>query len=562
MAAKHDAATDLSTATSGSGKEQLKAIDRLGMMHENSTVVVPKLRELLKSTDPQVRYRSARAIGEFGELAQEAAAELVGLLKDQDPVVQYHAAIALGKVDDKSDATVNALVGAATSKDPRVARASIAALRSLKPGPERVTAALKATLKSNDQSVLVYALEAIIEQGAKSAPLLKETLKQPDTAYLACAAIEQIGPEAADTVPELTELVQTTKHSQLLIQSLLALAAIGPKAQSAESAILPHLEMTTDATVPVAAAYALGSIGAKNADAQLKKALGKSDPFLHMIVTWALAKSHPEDQQMMKAAVVELTKGLADERPQMRMAAARALQMLQPPAEMAAPALLAVANDPDPAVSANVVNALAGLGEAACPRASKALLNPQMRPLALRVVTKMGPKGAGCVEALIATAKDADPETRGKINFALAAIGPAAAPAAEMLAQGIASDEKVISESALYALREIGPGAKPATKALLQKMEASQSFDSLAAAWALSRIAAGDETIAKQVLPVLLRGLSDAEEQTRLNTVDAIGDWGALGAPARAELKKVVSEDASPAVRAAAKAAFKRSSAG
>ncbi len=135
VAAKHDAATDLSTATSGSGKEQLKAIDRLGMMHENPSVVVPKLRELLKNADPQVRYRSARSLGEFGELAHESAAELVGLLKDQDPVVQYHAAIALGKVDDKSDATVSALVGAATSKDPRVARASIAALRNLKPGP-------------------------------------------------------------------------------------------------------------------------------------------------------------------------------------------------------------------------------------------------------------------------------------------------------------------------------------------------------------------------------------------------------------------------------------------
>ncbi len=559
LAVEHDTATNLSTAATGSGKEQLKAIDHLGMQHEHATTVVPKLRELLQSDDPQVRWHSARSLGEYGDLANAAAGELVALLKDKDPVVQYHAAIALGKVGDKSDATVAALVGAATNQDSRVARASIAALRSLKPGPERVTAALKEALKSNDQSVSVYALEAIVEQGAQSVPLLKETLKQPETAYLACAAIEQIGPEAADTVPELTQLLQTTKHSQLLIQSLLALASIGPKAQSAESTILPHLEMATDATVPVAAAYALGSIGAKDADAALKKALAKDDPFLHMVATWALAKAHPEDQEMMKAAVDALTKGLADERPQMRTAAARGLQMLQPPPELVAPALMAIANDPDPDVSANIVTALAGLGESAVPRAAKALQNPQVRPLALRVLAQMGPKAAGSVDALIALAKDAAPDLRGKIHFTLAAIGPAAAPATELLAEAIASDDKVVSESALYALREIGPGAKDAIKPLVRKMEADQSFDSLASAWALSRIATGDEAIAKQVLPVLLRGLADADEQTRLNSVDALAGWGSLAAPAHAELKKAVHEDKSPVVRAAAKAALKES---
>ena len=36
----------------------------------------------------------------------------------------------------------------------------------------------------------------------------------------------------------------------------------------------------------------------------------------------------------------------------------------------------------------------------------------------------MGPKAAGAVDGLIAAAKDADPEFRGKIFFTLAAIGP------------------------------------------------------------------------------------------------------------------------------------------
>jgi HEAT repeat protein len=547
----------LATATEGSGKSQLKAIDALGEFHDNASVVVPKLRQLLKNAEPQVRWRSARALGDYGDLAKDAAADLAALLKDKDPVVQYHAAIALGKLEDNSEPVVSALVNAATNKDPRVARAAIAALRILHPGPEKVTAAMKQALTSKDQVVTVHALEAIVAEGAKATPLLKETLKQPETAYLACTAVEQIGPDAADTVPELTELLGKTKHSQLLIQALLALASIGPKAQTAEAAILPHLQMTTDDTVPVAAAYALGSIGAKNSDAQLKVAMEKKDPFLHMVAHWALAKNHPDDQQMLKEAVADLAKGLASNDVKMRTAAAKGLQMLQAPPEIVSPALLAVASDPDPDVSANVVNALAGLGESCVPKAVHALDNPKARGLALRVLTKMGPKAAGAVPRLVTLSKEADPGLRGQINFTLAAIGPAAAPATEVLAEGISHDDKQVRESALYALREIGPAAKAAIRPLVKKMDADHSFDSLASAWALSRIAAGNGAVGSKVLPVLIRGLSSDDEQTRINSVEAIAEWGPTAAQATAELTKVAHEDKNDEVRDAAAAALK-----
>lgn len=562
LAATQESAKLLSTATEGSGKAQLKAIDHLGELRENAAVVVPALRKLMKSDNDQVQWHSARALGDYGALAKEAAGDLVTVLNDNDPVVQYHAAIALGKLEDKSDATVAALVARATSKDARVARASISALKNLEPGPERVAATLKDALKSNDQAITLHALEAIVEQHGKACPLLKETLKQPETAYLACAAIEQIGPEAAETVPELTELLGKTKHSQLLIQALLALASIGPAAQPAESAILPHLAMTTDDTVPVAAAYALGAIGAKDADAPLKAAQSKKDPFLHMIAAWALAKLHPNDQQLTKEAVDELTKGLANEKPQMRTAAAKALQMLQAPPEMVAPALLAVASDPDPDVSANIVSALAGLGESVVPRAARALQNPKARPLVLRVLAKLGPKAAGAVDALVATSKTGDPELREHVYFTLAAIGPGAASATGTLIDAISNDDERVRESALYALREIGPGAKAATRPLLQKMEASKSFDSMAAAWALSRIAPTNEAVAKRVVPVLVRGLSSADEQTRFNSAEAIASWGSNASQAAADLKKAAHEDKSAAVREAAEAALKRVASG
>ena len=117
--------------------------------------------------------------------------------------------------------------------------------------------------------------------------MLNAALKRPKTAYVACAAIEHIGPDAAATVPALTELLGKTRHSQLLIQALLALASIGPAAESAAPQIVPLLEMPNDATVPVAAAYALGSIGAKNADVALRRAASKDNAFLQMIAAWS-----------------------------------------------------------------------------------------------------------------------------------------------------------------------------------------------------------------------------------------------------------------------------------
>ena len=109
----------------------------------------------------------------------------------------------------------------------------------------------------------------------------------------------------------------------------------------------------------------------------------------------------------------------------------------------------------------------------------------------------------------------------------------------------------------MYALREIGPGAKAATRPLLRKMDADKSFESFAAAWALSRITPDNDAVAKRVLPVLIRGLMNTDEQTRLNSAVALADLGPNAAQATAELKKVSREDTSAAVRAAAEAALK-----
>ena len=546
----------LKTAASATGQERYAAIDRLGVGSEAPDRVVPQLTTLLQDDDPQVRWRSARALGDYGQPARNSADDLRKLASDDDPIVQYHATVALGKTGDRSDETIRVLVAAATSQDTRVARAAIAAIRNLEPGPQRVAAVLGEVLKSDDPAVQLHALETITRLGADAVPLLKEALQRPETTYLACAAIEQIGPDARATVPELSSLLRETRHSQLLIQALLALASIGRAAQPAESSIVPLLDVQEDETVPVAAAYALGAIGAKNADGPLRQALSNDNAFLQMVAAWALARTHPDDQTLMQQAVDKLAAGLGSSEPQMRMAAANGLQKLQPPPEMVAPVLMKVANDPDPDVSANAVSALAGLGEAVVPRAVNALQKPEYRDFAVRVLTELGPKASAAVGPLTVAMSNADQHFRIEAQLALAAIGPAAAPATDELAQSIDSDDQGVRESALFALREIGPGARAAVEPLAEKLEADDSFDAMAAAWALARIAPNDAAVAAKAVPKLITGLSSDDEQVRLEAIDALAAFGPAARPAVDALQRAARDDNSPTVRAAAEAAL------
>jgi HEAT repeat protein len=558
-AQSNDAAT-LQTAIQGTGQQQYTAIDDLGERRTSAATVVPKLSQLLASNDAQVRWRTARALGDYGAQAQSALVPLRGLLGDRDPVVQYHAAVALGKLGDRSDETVGALVKAATGKDANVARAAIAALRILEPGPERVLEVLESTLNSNDQAVTLYGLEAIIERGAAAAPMLTAALKRPKTAYLACAAIEHIGPDAAATVPAIVELLGQTRHSKLQTQALLALASIGPAAKAAVPQIVPLLQSHGDSTVPVAAAFALGSIGASDpaSTAALKQAMATDNQFLQMVAAWSLAKSHPDDGAAMRTAVEKLTQGLKSSDATLRAAAAKGLHMLQPPPEMVAPAMVALVNDPDPVVQEHVISAVAGLGEAVVPRVANALENPQLRGPAVRVLTQIGPKAAGAVPALIDAAEGADSNLHTEINLALAAIGPAAAPATKMLAGSITSEHQGVRESALYALRQIGAGAKDARESLLKRMQADDSFAALASAWALAKIASGDAAVAAQAVPKLSHGLSSADDATRLECAEALAAWGPAAKSAVATLQQVAKTDRSSEVRAAAEAALAR----
>jgi hypothetical protein len=126
-----------------------------------------------------------------------------------------------------------------------------------------------------------------------------------------------------------------------------------------------------------------------------------------------------------------------------------------------------------------------------------------------------------------------------------------------MLVKSLSGQEAGERESALYALRKIGSGAKAAVAPLREKMQADDSFDSYAAAWALARIAPGDAKVADALVAKLEKGLAHADEQTRLECVAALAEFGAAAESTKPALKRVAEEDSSAVVRAAAEAALK-----
>jgi HEAT repeat protein len=188
---------------------------------------------------------------------------------------------------------------------------------------------------------------------------------------------------------------------------------------------------------------------------------------------------------------------------------------------------------------------------------NNALNNPQLRVAAIRVITKLGPKAAASVGPLMAAAKDADPKLVTDIHLALAAIGPAAAPATAMLVTSISSKDAGERESAYYALRKIGPGAKAAVKPLLDKVDADDSFDALTAALALAAIAPSDDKVQSAIVPELVKGLSQADEQARLESIATLSELKATS-KATAALEHAAKDDGSPLVRAAAESALKK----
>ncbi len=532
--------------------ELAEKIEDLARSSQAQDAAARFLTELLDHNNPEVQWRAARAITRIGVGAPDTAAKLQKLATSKNKVVEFHAIRALAAIGDKSPTTIDTMMSAVTSNEGSIAREAIQALRAMQLPADQVAGAFAKAMASDNQAVASFAVEAAVDKGADATPLLIEALGNENSAYWAAVAISEIGPNAAGTVSAMIKSLETTNDTSLQTQLCLALAKVGKPALSASDAICALLTKSEDASVRMAGSYALGAIGATDCKAALEKCVECDDPFVAMVGSWALAKT-TNSEANVTVAVDKLIAGLTSENPNMREAAAQGLIELAAPAEVVAPRLMAEAGKADATQRANLVDALAGLGDRVVPKAINGLEKPESRELAIEVLAKVGPKAAPAVPALIKLSESADESTSAQINYALGRIGPSAAAAVDALLVDIDSENGDLRQSALFALRGIGPAAKAAVPKLMPKTgTADGSGESYLRAFALASMASADDSVAKAILPTIEMGLANSNELIRLDAVMAVANLKEAGTPLRDRVAELAINDHSDMVRMAA----------
>lgn len=536
--------------------------------------------DLVKATadgSPRVRWHAARGLGLIGEEAVGAVPLLAKLLDDADPIVATQAAAAIGLIrsDDASvpelsaadrqayAAAFEALTAKMTHADPRVRRAVLRAIGVLEPDENRLAALVAERLADADPSVVLPALHSLADIGSEAVPVLVKALEDPRARYWASVALAEIGAAAAPAVPALQAAAAAGEPEERM-QSIMTLAAIGDASHPAIGEIVKALDAKEN-SLRFAAAFALGRLRAKGADAALEKAATDTDPFLAAIASWSRARIHPDDKQLAAAAVEKLTAGLKGGKPAVQTAAISAISDLTGSIDDATEKRLTaefvtLLSSPEADVREAAAAALVREGPLAVDALEKALADPEVRGIAMEILTAIGPVSKAALGSFLQGLADPDPAHRGDAAIAIAAIGPDAAEAVPALrAMLTAADEPPGTRyAAAYALGRIGSAARPAA-ADLQKLSGSDDeLLATVAIWASLKIEPGDPTLFAAAVPRLKKVLRGGPELARLEAAVALGDIGAQAADAVPMLELVSEEDPAPAVRATAKRALEQ----
>jgi HEAT repeat protein len=385
--------------------------------------------------------------------------------------------------------------------------------------------------------------------------------------YWACIVLGDIGPDAAEAVPEVTKVLED-KDPDVRLQALLTLGEIGQASAPAVPKIVQLFQNDEFTNVRYAAAYALGKIRAKgDAEAVLSKAMESDDEFLRTISAWALALTNPEDTALVDRAVRLIVQAFESDDVNVRRAAARAVIEFDVDRDVVGPLLVAALKDKDKTVVGNAVEALADMGPAALQHVDDALENRELRHLALLLIARMGPEAASAVGALVdaigkAPQDEDDLEFVREAQIALGAIGPGASQAVSALVDSLSSDQDEIRTSAAYALGRIGPAASAAVPKLRDSLRSQDEATKLTSILALLQIQPGQRALlANSAGPMLLQALENDNMLIRAEAAGAIAEFGQASATVRKRatplLKRLLKDD-SELVRNAAEAALKK----
>jgi HEAT repeat protein len=507
----------------------------------------------LGSDEESARIEAIDRLGAMRQKAAEAVPALAALLEDNSARVRAHAAESLGEIGPPAKSAAEALIAVVTDPDKTVRREAMEAIRRIRPGSEVVLPLFVKQIEAADPAIRMSVLAALAERGREAVPDLINALKNEEAAFWACLVLSEIGPEAEAAVPALTKLLADDRPG-VRREAMLALAAIGQGSCSAVPALAEQLGCEINC---VTATYALGSIGELPAEieAKIKKNARSDDPVLATVSRWALAKLHPDDEQLVRRTVRRLTGYLTGDDARLREAAANALVDLDPPPEISRPIIKRAMAEASPETVDAVMNVLAKLGEKVVPRLIEALKVEDMRFRAATIIARIGPPAKPAVPALIDALADEDSQTRNEVLFALGAVGPDAEAAVPAITKALDDPDINVRYAACYALGKIGPSAAAAKPELVENLGAADRVLAMSSGWALAQVACECEETAAKAVPVLIDALGAPDAMTRIQAADALAAFGALAKDAAPALRKAA-ESENEALRGAASEAL------
>ena len=516
----------------------------------------PTLTELIaaaKSGSEAARVKAIESLAAQGDKAAEAVAPLTQLLSDSSATVRGHAAYALGAIGAPSKGSAAALSGLLKDADDSVRRQAVKALVAIRPGPKVMIPLFIKLMDDTDPAVQIRVLHATSEAGAAAVPGLIEALQNEKAAYWACVVLREIGPDGKEAVPALAGKLKDA-NPEIRREAALALGAMP---EAAIPAIAQLAAVLDDEFARGAATFALGQIGRipPATEAKILANAKGSDKFLSTASYWTLARVHPENKDLRREATERLVERIMDKDAHVRVAAARALASLPPAPEITLPIWEKALQNADETTAHHALDALATLGPAAVPRLIDALKHNKLRTQVIHILGQIGPASAPATEILASLINDKDPRVATEAVLTLAKIGPEAKASVSALAACLQRKDCQNAHAIVYTLGKIGPGAMQAEPALLESMKSKDQSLALMSAWALTQLHDKSPAIAAKALPVLIASLSDPLPESRQSAAEALGSLGAMAKEAIPALEKAA-KDPQAAVRKAASEAL------
>jgi predicted Zn finger-like uncharacterized protein len=230
-------------------KVRLRAMIALGKLTPlvGDKKALDALDKGLKDGDRKVRGAAAIAIT-TGTSMKNDVAKLKDLLKSKEPEVSAPAAQALGLLGERAKSVSPDLVTTIQGSDDRnVRRNCYLALKSVKADAQVFLPVLRPGIQDGDVDVKRAALTATGAAGASAKdllPLILDTLSDSDVRHAALGALRDLGPSAASGAPQVATLLTTDRNMRS--ETLAALEGMKPTGNVATLVVPKVIDVFAD----------------------------------------------------------------------------------------------------------------------------------------------------------------------------------------------------------------------------------------------------------------------------------------------------------------------------